>query len=98
MIEPISRKEFQEANKSIVKSIKEHIDEKFKVHEELEAVRHENIDKMLDDHDVTLYGDPGDNEAVGLRIKVDRLNTLTKAISASVATAITAGLSYLGLK
>ena len=98
MTEPISRKEFQKANEAMVKSIKGHIDEKFTAHEKLEAVRHGAIDKVLTKHDTTLYGEPGDEKAVGLRIKVDRLNTWAKAISTAIVGAVTAGASYLGFK
>ena len=98
MAEPISRREFQAANESAVTSIKKHIDEKFKAHEKLESVRHENIDKILTGHGAALYGEPGNEKAVGLRIKVDRINTWVKAMSAAVALGITAVMSYLGLK
>jgi len=92
--EPISIEEFQAA----VKSIKTHIDGKFEAHEELEALRHEVINKFLAEHHTTLYGKPGDDTAVGLRIKVDRLTRMTKAVSVAVVGALTAAGSYLGLR
>ena len=98
MTEPISRKEFQAANESMVQSIKDHVDEKFEAHEALEAVRYGGIDKVLTEHNTTLYGEPGDDTAVGLRIKVDRLNRLAKAASVAIVGAFTAVGSYLGLK
>ena len=92
MSEPISREEF------IVKAIKTHIDEKFEAHQKFEDVRYKNLDKVLTEHHTTLYGKSGDDTAVGLRIKVDRLNRLTKAVSLGAAAAFTAVGSYLGLK
>jgi len=98
MTDLISRKEFQEANAYVVSSITNHINEKFEAHSKLESLRHERIDTALAEYGNTLYGDPKSNTAVGLRIKVDRLNTWAKAVSAAFAAVFTAGMSYLGFK
>lgn len=96
-MEPISRKEFQAANESVVKSIKGHIDDKFETHQKFEDARYKILNKSLGEHNSTLYGEPGSEAAVGLRMKVDRLNTWAKAAMWVAAAVITLGASYLGL-
>lgn len=98
MNQPISRKEFVAANEKMIKSIKGHIDEKFSSHEKLEKLMHEATNKVLNDHHVVLYGDPGDEKSVGLRIKVDRLNQLVKRVSLATGTVIATVGGWIGLK
>jgi len=97
-MEPISRREFQEANESMVKSIKSHIDEKFESHEKFEEERYQTSDKVQRAHSATLYGDAGDDSAVGLRIQVDRLYTRAKAAYVIVGGMFTGVMAWLGLK
>jgi hypothetical protein len=86
-----------EIDKTIT-SLKEHIDEKFKNHELIEAVRHERVNELL-----TQFGKDRDtNEETVRRIhtRVDRIETKIKTVQglgATIATGIGIVLAWLGL-
>lgn len=110
MTEPISREEFNSATENMASSIKQlskstedmvdaikdHIDYRFKTHAEIDELRYKEVHKTLASHDKTLYGDG--NGQVGLRMKVDRLNTLLKAASTGIGAGFAALTAFLGLR
>ena len=53
------------------------VDEKFRSHEQLISSRFDVIDKLVNDHHVSLYGNGSD----GLKLKVDRIETAHKTLN-----------------
>ena len=81
-----------------IQSLKEHITEKFKNHEEIEALRHKRINELLDHY----INEIEDNEGTIRRVhnRVDRIETKIKTvqgIGTAVATALGAAAAWLGL-
>ena len=81
-----------------IQNLKDHIKEKFKSHEELEALRHKRIDELLNHYNKEIE----DNEGTILRIhtRVDRIDTKIKTvqgIGTAVATALGAVAAWLGM-
>ena len=81
-----------------IQSLKEHITEKFKSHEELEALRHKRINELLDHYNKEIE----DNEGTIRRVhsRVDQIETKIKTvqgIGTAVATALGAAAAWLGL-
>jgi septal ring factor EnvC (AmiA/AmiB activator) len=88
----------QEQFDKTIASLKEHIDEKFKNHELLEAVRHDRVNEIL-----AQFGkDRDDSEETVRRIhtRVDRIETKIKTVQgmgATLATVVAMVLAWLGL-
>ena len=81
-----------------IQSLKEHITEKFKNHEEIEALRHKRINELLDLYNKEIE----DNEGTIRRVhsRVDQIETKIKTvqgIGTAVATALGAAAAWLGL-
>ena len=81
-----------------IQSLKEHITEKFKNHEEIEALRHKRINELLDHYKKEIE----DNEGTIRRVhsRVDQIETKIKTvqgIGTAVATALGAAAAWLGL-
>ena len=81
-----------------IQSLKEHITEKFKSHEELEALRHKRIDELLEHYNKEIE----DNEGTIRRVhsRVDQIETKIKTvqgIGTAIATALGAAAAWLGL-
>ena len=81
-----------------IQSLKEHFTEKFKSHEELEALRHKRINELLDHYNKEIE----DNEGTIRRVhsRVDQIETKIKTvqgIGTAVATALGAAAAWLGL-
>ena len=81
-----------------INNLKDHINEKFKSHEELEALRHKRIDELLNHYNKEIE----DNEGTIQRIhtRVDRIDTKIKTvqgIGTAVATALGAVAAWLGM-
>ena len=81
-----------------IQSLKEHITEKFKNHEEIEALRHKRINELLDHYNKEIE----DNEGTIQRIhtRVDRIDTKIKtvqSIGTAIATALGAAAAWIGL-
>jgi ElaB/YqjD/DUF883 family membrane-anchored ribosome-binding protein len=81
-----------------MQNLKDHINEKFKSHEELEALRHKRIDELLNHYNKEIE----DNEGTIQRIhtRVDRIDTKIKTvqgIGTAVATALGAVAAWLGM-
>jgi predicted nucleic acid-binding Zn-ribbon protein len=79
-------------------NLKEHITDKFKSHEDLEAVRHQRINELLDHYNKEIE----DNEGTIRRIhsRVDKIETKIKTVQgmgAAVATALGACAAWLGI-
>ena len=79
-------------------TIKEHINEKFKAHEDLEALRHKRIDELLEHYNKEIE----DNEGTIKRIhtRVDRIDTKIKTvqgIGTAIATAVAAAAAWFGM-
>ena len=79
-------------------NLKEHITDKFKAHEDLEAVRHQRINELLDHYNKEIE----DNEGTIRRIhsRVDKIETKIKTvqgIGAAAATALASAAAWLGL-
>ena len=81
-----------------IHSLKEHITEKFKNHEEIEALRHKRINELLDHYNKEIE----DNEGTIRRVhsRVDKIETKIKTvqgIGTAIATALGAAAAWLGL-
>ena len=81
-----------------IQSLKEHITEKFKNHEEIEALRHKRINELLDHYNKEIE----DNEGTIRRVhsRVDQIETKIKTvqgIGTAVATALGDAAAWLGL-
>ena len=79
-------------------NLKEHITDKFKSHEDLEAVRHQRINELLEHYNKEIE----DNEGTIRRIhsRVDKIETKIKTvqgIGTAVATALGACAAWLGI-
>ncbi len=79
-------------------TLKEHINEKFKAHEDLEALRHKRIDELLEHYNKEIE----DNEGTIKRIhtRVDRIDTKIKTvqgIGTAIATALAAAAAWIGM-
>ena len=81
-----------------IQSLKEHITEKFKSHEDLEALRHKRIDELLEHYNKEIEGNEGTIRRIHTR--VDRLETKIKTvqgIGTAIATAFGAVAAWLGM-
>ena len=81
-----------------IQSLKEHITEKFKSHEDLEALRHKRIDELLEHYNKEIEGNEGTIRRIHTR--VDRIETKIKTvqgIGTAVATAFGAFAAWLGI-
>ena len=81
-----------------LQSLKEHITEKFKSHEDLEALRHKRIDELLEHYNKEIEGNEGTIRRIHTR--VDRIETKIKTvqgIGTAIATALGAAAAWLGL-
>ena len=81
-----------------IHSLKEHITDKFKSHEDLEALRHKRIDELLEHYNKEIE----DNEGTIRRVhsRVDQIETKIKTvqgIGTAIATALGAAAAWLGL-
>ena len=72
-----------------ISSLKEHINEKFKNHEEIEALRHQRINELLDHYNKEIEGNEGTIRRVHSR--VDKIETKIKTVQ-GIGTAIAAAL------
>ena len=81
-----------------ITTLKEHINEKFKNHEELEALRHQRINELLDHYNKEIEGNEGTIRRVHTR--VDRIETKIKTVQGfgtAIATALGAAAAWLGM-
>jgi archaellum component FlaC len=81
-----------------IQSLKEHITEKFKSHEDLEALRHKRIDELLEHYNKEIEGNEGTIRRIHTR--VDRIETKIKTvqgIGTAIATAFGAVAAWLGM-
>ena len=81
-----------------ISNLKEHITDKFKAHEDLEAVRHKRINELLDHYNKEIEGNEGAIRRVHSR--VDQIETKIKTvqgIGTAVATALGAAAAWIGI-
>ena len=81
-----------------ITSLKEHITEKFKNHEEIEALRHQRINELLEHYNKEIEGNEGTIRRVHSR--VDQIETKIKTvqgIGTAVATALGAAAAWIGI-
>jgi len=81
-----------------IQTLKEHINDKFKAHEDLEAVRHQRINELLDHYNKEIE----DNEGTIRRVhsRVDKIETQIKTVrgvGTAIATALGAAAAWIGL-
>ena len=74
-----------------IQSLKEHITEKFKNHEEIEALRHKRINELLDHYNKEIEGNEGTIRRVHSRVdkieaSIKTVKTLGVAVSGAIAT------------
>ena len=79
-------------------NLKEHITDKFKAHEDMEALRHKRINELLDHYNKEIE----DNEGTIRRVhsRVDKIETqikTVKGVGTAIATALGAAAAWLGL-
>ena len=79
-------------------NLKEHITEKFKSHEDMEALRHKRINELLDHYNKEIE----DNEGTIRRVhsRVDRIETQIKTVrgvGTAIATALGAAAAWIGI-
>ena len=77
-----------------ISSLKEHITEKFKNHEEIEALRHKRINELLDHYNKEIE----DNEGTIRRVhsRVDQIETKIKTVQ-GIGTALGAAAAWIGM-
>ena len=81
-----------------IKNLKEHITEKFKAHEDLEAVRHQRINELLDHYNKEIENNEGTIRRVHSR--VDQIETQIKTVrgvGTAIATALGAAAAWIGM-
>ena len=81
-----------------ITTLKEHITEKFKNHEEIEALRHKRINELLDHYNKEIEGNEGTIRRVHSR--VDKIETKIKTvqgIGTAIATALGAVAAWFGI-
>ena len=81
-----------------ISNLKEHITDKFKAHEDLEAVRHQRINELLDHYNKEIEGNEGTIRRVHSR--VDQIETKIKTVQGMgtvIATALGAAAAWLGI-
>jgi len=81
-----------------IQSLKEHITEKFKNHEEIEALRHKRINELLDHYNKEIEGNEGTIRRVHTR--VDRIETKIKTVQGfgtAIATAFGVVAAWFGI-
>jgi len=81
-----------------ITTLKEHINEKFKNHEELEALRHQRINELLDHYNKEIEGNEGTIRRIHSR--VDKIETKIKTvqgIGTVIATALGGVAAWIGL-
>ena len=81
-----------------ISSLKEHINEKFKNHEEIEALRHQRINELLDHYNKEIEGNEGTIRRVHTR--VDRIETKIKTVQGfgtAIATAFGVVAAWFGI-
>jgi|TARA_R110000803_G_scaffold180085_1_gene242448 predicted nucleic acid-binding Zn-ribbon protein len=81
-----------------ITSLKEHITEKFKNHEEIEALRHQRINELLEHYNKEIEGNEGTIRRIHSR--VDRIETKIKTvqgIGTAIATALGAAAAWIGM-
>ena len=81
-----------------ISSLKEHINEKVKNHEEIEALRHQRINELLDHYNKEIEGNEGTIRRVHSR--VDKIETKIKTvqgIGTAIATALGAAAAWIGV-
>jgi len=81
-----------------IQTLKEFINDKFQSHEELEAVRHQRINELLDHYNKEIE----DNEGAIRRVhsRVDQIETQIKTVrgvGTAIATALGAAAAWIGL-
>ena len=81
-----------------IQPLKEHITDKFKALEDLEAVRHQRINELLDHYNKEIE----DNEGTIRRVhsRVDQIETqikTVKGVGTAIATTLGAAAAWLGL-
>ncbi len=79
-------------------NLKEHITDKFKSHEDMEALRHKRINELLDHYNKEIEGNEGTIRRVLSR--VDQIETKIKTvqgIGTAIATALGAAAAWIGM-
>ena len=79
-------------------NLKEHITDKFKAHEDMEALRHKRINELLDHYNKEIE----DNEGTIRRVhsRVDKIETqikTVKGVGTAIATALGGAAAWLGI-
>ena len=81
-----------------IQSLKEHITEKFKNHEEIEALRHKRINELLDHYNKEIEGNEGTIRRVHSRVdKIEASIKTVKTLGVAVSGAIGTFAAWLGL-
>ena len=81
-----------------LQSLKEHITEKFKNHEEIEALRHKRINELLDHYNKEIEDNEGTIRRVHSRVdKIDTKIKTVQGIGTAIATALGAAAAGIGL-
>ncbi len=81
-----------------ISNLKEHITDKFKAHEDMEALRHKRINELLDHYNKEIEGNEGTIRRVHTR--VDRIETKIKTvqgIGTAIATAFGVVAAWFGM-
>ncbi len=81
-----------------IQSLKEHITEKFKNHEEIEALRHKRINELLDHYNKEIEGNEGTIRRVHSRVdKIEASIKTVKTLGVAISGAIATFSAWLGL-
>ena len=81
-----------------IQSLKEHITEKFKSHEDLEALRHKRIDELLEHYNKEIEGNEGTIRRVHSRVaKIETKIKTVQGIGTAIATALGAVAAWFGI-
>ena len=81
-----------------LEALKEHIDGKFSLHEELDALRHQRADELMENYATEIK----DNRATVQRVhsRVDRIETqikTVKGVGTAIATALGCAAAWIGI-
>ena len=81
-----------------IQSLKEHINEKFQNHAEIENLRHKRINELLEHYNKEIEGNEGTIQRVHTRVdRIEQSIKTVKGFGTAIATALTAVGAWFGL-
>jgi len=81
-----------------IQSLKEHINEKFQNHAEIENLRHKHINELLEHYNKEIEGNEGTIQRVHARVdRIEQSIKTVKGFGTTIATLLTAAGAWFGM-